>query len=333
MGVLSRVVNDGLAGPAKCPDARDTKGYPYVRILLLLALFFAGAERSQADVVLLVEQGPSIYRQAALGFERAFAKLDEVVQVEVDERGRVQGAALAALRRDPPRLVVAIGTLAARAAKESLPAGVSIVYCLALNPEQNNLVGRNIGGVALEVDLSQQFQKIQEALPGLRRLGVVYDDLTSGPLVREAGQYLGDGVQLVARQARTPREAAREIEDLLRNTLGPNDAFWLIWDPVVANPANFRRLVQLSLEYKIPLIAPARPFVEAGALISVGANYIRAGEQAGLMARQILESGSEPGAFSAQAPQEVTLTINREVQRRLGITFPPDLRAEFLGQP
>ena len=86
MGVFSRVANGGLAGPAKCPRTRDAKGYPYARTLLLLALFFAGAERSQADVVLLVEQGPSIYRQAALGFERAFAKLDDVVQVEVDER-------------------------------------------------------------------------------------------------------------------------------------------------------------------------------------------------------------------------------------------------------
>jgi ABC-type uncharacterized transport system substrate-binding protein len=159
---------------------------------------------------------------------------------------------------------------------------------------------------------------------------VVYDELTSGPLVRQARQYLGSNVQLVARDARTPQEAAREIQDLLSNVLGSEDAFWLLWDSVTANPANFRLLVELSLRYKVPLIAPARAFVEAGALISVGANYEQAGRQVAEMAQQVLRGLARPETFAAVPPAELAVTINGEVARRLGIVFPPGLRADVL---
>jgi putative tryptophan/tyrosine transport system substrate-binding protein len=284
---------------------------------------------ASAKVVLLVERGPSIYQEAALGFQRAFSGTDEIDQIYIDADARSLERSLDSLRKNPPRLVVAIGTQAARTAKDLLP-NIPILYCLALRPVENQLVGTTIGGIALDIDLAQQLESIQRALPKLRRIGVVYDELTSGPLVRQLQQHLGTNVQLVARDVRTPQEAAREIQDLLSNGLSGDDAFWLLWDSVSANPANFRLLVELSLRYKVPLIAPARPFVEAGALISVGADYERAGRQVAVMAQQVLRGQAQPGNFQAVPPAEVVVTINGEVARRLGIEFPPDLRADIL---
>ena len=51
---------------------------------------------------------------------------------------------------------------------------------------------------------------------------------------------------------------------------------------------TFRLLVDLSLKNKVPIIAPAPPFVEAGALVSVAADYEKARTRAGEMARRIL---------------------------------------------
>jgi putative ABC transport system substrate-binding protein len=295
----------------------------------LLLFCLAMPPAASAQVTLLVERGASTYQQAAQGFQQAFANTGRLEQIYVDENSRALEASLDRLRRNPPRLVVAIGTQAARIARARLP-NIPILYCLALRPVQNQLVGGNIGGIALDVALSQQFENIRKALPNLRRIGVVYDELTSGTLVRQAQQYLGSSVQLVVRDARTPQQAAREIQDLLSNVLGPADAFWLLWDSVAANPANFRLLVELGLRYKVPLIAPARPFVEAGALISVAANYEQAGRQAAVMAQQVLSGRARPETFSAVPPAEIAVTINGEVARRLGITFPPDLRADVL---
>jgi ABC-type uncharacterized transport system substrate-binding protein len=304
-------------------------GEIYRKTALLVLLCCAMAPAASARVTLLVERGPSIYQQAALGFRQAFADTDQVEQIFIDADGRPVGGSLESLRANPPRLVVAIGTQAARTARERLPS-IPILYCLALNPIQNHLVGANIGGIALDIELTQQLESIEKALPKLRHLGVVYDELTSGPLVRQLRQHLGANVQLVARDVHTPQEAAREIQDLLSNGLSGNDAFWLLWDSVCANPANFSLLVELSLRYKVPLIAPARPFVEAGALISVGPEYEQAGRQVAAMAQQVLRGQAKPGNFQAVSPAEVLVTINGEMAKRLGIEFPPDLRADIL---
>src|SRR5262249_50323532 len=158
-------------------------------------------------VAVLVESQASIYQQAARGFQQGFANVDEVEQVYLPKDGRLPEEQLESLRRSPPRLVVAIGTQAARYAKEHL-ASIPILYCLALHPIQNKLVGANIGGIALDVDLSQQFGNIQKVLPDVRRIGVVYDEMTSGQLVRHAQELLKGSVQLVPVEARTPQQAA-----------------------------------------------------------------------------------------------------------------------------
>jgi putative ABC transport system substrate-binding protein len=302
----------------------------YHRAALLTVLYCWMGPTASAQVALLVERGPSAYQQAAQGFQQAFGSPSEVQQIEVDESGRGPGQSLEILRRNPPRLVVAIGTRAARTAGERLP-NLPILYCLTLRPVQNKLVGNNIGGIVLDVELSQQFENIRKLLPGLRRIGVVYDELTSGDLVRQARSSLGPSVQVVSRNVRTPQGAERQIRELLNNVLGPGDAFWLLWDSVTANPANFALLVELSLKNKVPILAPARPFVEGGALVAVGANYEQTGHEIAGMARQVLRGQAQPGDFAAVSPTQMTVTINAEVARQLGVTIPLDLHADILG--
>ena len=297
------------------------------RALLLIA--FSGFAAASAQVALLIERGASTYQQAAQGFRNALSPPVEVTQIEIDESGRLPGNALEQLQRNRARLVIAIGTRAARAANERLP-NIPMLYCLTLRPLENQLVGMNIGGIVLDVELPQQFENARKVLPNLRRIATVYDELTSGALVRRSRRYLGTDISLLTRNARTPREASREIRDLFDNVLGPGDAFWLLWDSVTANPANFRMLVELSLKTKVPLIVPARPFVEAGALVSIGANYEDAGRQLARMAQRVLSGEAHAGDFVAVPPAELTITINGEVARKLGVPIPPGLRADIL---
>ena len=297
--------------------------------LAAVAVCIGAESASDRRVALLVESSASIYQQAALGFEKEFASAGQVQKLYLDEAQPGAEPKLEALRRDPPNLVVSIGTQAAKTARKNLP-NVALLYCLALRPHENNLVGRNIGGIALEIELSRQLDDIRKALPNVRRMGVVYDDLTSGARVEQAQQYLGSEVQLIRRVARTRQEATRAIQDLLSNALSSEDAFWLLWDPVAANPTNFRQLVELSWRYKVPIIAPARPFVEAGALFSVEPNYRKAGEQAGRLAQQVLKGELQLANVQARPPQEIVITVNGGVEQRLGISLPKNLRMEVL---
>jgi putative ABC transport system substrate-binding protein len=298
------------------------------RVIALIVLFVSIEQMASAQITLLVERGASTYQETAQSFEKNLgAPLSE--KIEVDESGQLPASVIDRWRRTPPRLVIAIGTRAARAASDRLR-NLPLLYCLTLRPNGDRLSGIDIGGMVLDADVPQQFENIRKLLPNLRRIGVVYDELNSGPLVKQARQRLAPGLQIVARNARTPREAEQEIQDFFSNVLGPGDAFWLLWDSVVANPATFRMLVELSLKYRVPLIVPARPFVEAGALISAGPNYEEAGRQLASMAQQVLAGRARPGEFRAVAASELTITINGEVARKLGVPIPRNLQADIL---
>jgi putative ABC transport system substrate-binding protein len=292
--------------------------------LICLALAFFAAPVATARVTVLVERGTSIHMQAARGFEQGFGNADEVEFAYLSGEPRELDQRIDLLRKSPPRLVVAIGTQAAMAARSRLR-DVPVVYCLALNPDKNNLVGPDVGGVRLDVDLIKQFTVLEQVLPKAQRIGIVYDEPSSGHVVRQALKTAPPTVNLLTRDARTPKQAAQFIEELMPQI----DAFWLLWDPVIANAANFKLLVDLSLKHKVALIAPASPFVEAGALLSIGADSHKAGQRTAEMAKAVL-GGQKPGEFKAESPSEMRVTINGAVARRLGISIPHDLRAEVL---
>jgi putative tryptophan/tyrosine transport system substrate-binding protein len=291
--------------------------------LLLVGWLSFAAPPKDVRVMVLTERSASFYLQALRGFKQQFTPGATVAVQYVDGDPRELNAAIDAVRKSPPVLVVAFGTQAAVAAREHLR-DVPILYCLVLNPAQHDLAGANVGGVRLEVDAFQQFTDMEKLIPQVKRIGVIYNEPSSGALVRSARASLPPGVQLIARDARDARQAAHLIEEML----GSVDAFWLLWDPVIANVSNFRLLVQLSLKNKVALVAPASPFVEAGALMSVAADYEKAGQRASEIAQLVLE-GNRVGEFR-EAPPTRVITINATVARQLGVSIPPGLRAEVL---
>jgi len=286
------------------------------RIIQALAIAFASAagQVTEVPVLLLVESPAAPYQQAAQGFEQSYAARG-YTRIQLDPDPRIRDARLAGLTS--PRLLVVIGTEAARAARRRWPA-IPLVYCLALHPRQNALTGPATGGVSMTVDPADQLGILLKLVPGLQRIGVVYDEALA------AEPQPGSIARLVRRQVRTPREAARAIQELVPQV----DAFWMLLDPVIANPANFRLLADLSLRHKVPILAPAAPFVEAGALVSVGPDYNRAGRRAAEIA-QLVVGGRRAGDFFEPSPTYV-VTINGRVARQLGVAIPRDLRANIL---
>lgn len=286
------------------------------RIIPALAIACASAagQVTETPVLLLMESLAAPYQQAAQGFEQAYPA-GGFTRVQLDPDPKIRDARLAGLTS--PRLLVVIGTEAARAARRRWPT-IPLVYCLVLHPLQNALTGPATGGVSMTVDPVDQVGILLKLLPGLQRIGVVYDEaLAAAPPLRSFPR-------LVRRQVRTPREAARALQELVPQV----DAFWMLLDPVVANPANFRLLTDLSLRHRVPILAPAAPFVEAGALVSVGPDYHRSGRRAAEIA-QLVMGGRRAGDFSEPAPAYI-VTINGRVARQLGIAIPRDLRANIL---
>src|SRR5206468_2684341 len=128
--------------------------------------------------------------------------------------------------------------------------------------------------------------------PSTKRVGVIYNPSASENVVDEADALARTaGIELVRKKAPTTKDALIAIKELESE---PIDAFLMILDPVVANDATFKILLTFSLKKRIPLVVPADPLVKAGALLSVGADYTKVGDQAWEIARRLIQGESKP---------------------------------------
>ena len=89
---------------------------------------------------------------------------------------------------------------------------------------------------------------------------------------------------------------------------------------------NSRRvqLVHLATLHKVPAAYSDRQYVDAGGLMSYGANNADAHRQVGVYAGRILK-GAKPADLPVVQSSKFELVINAETARMLGLTVPPKL--------
>jgi ABC-type uncharacterized transport system substrate-binding protein len=118
---------------------------------------------------------------------------------------------------------------------------------------------------------------------------------------------------------------ANELATAFEKTVQQQAAALLIMTDVLFNNRR-NELVALAAHYRVPTIYFQREAVEAGGLMSYGANIPDLYRQIGVYAGRILK-GDKPADLPVLQPTKVELIINLKTAKALGIDLPPTLLA------
>ena len=243
------------------------------------------------------------------------------------ERLPALAAELVALKVD----VIFVGggtrvTLAAMKATTTIP----IVFTGVGDPVESGLVtslarpGGNATGLSsLGPELvSKRIELLKQAVPGVDRVAVLW---LPGALGERTDKEMLAGVDAAARalgvkpqfvEARGPDEFVRAFWDMSNARVGA----------LTVLPSNrflreHRSLVDLAAKNRLPAVYTSREFVDAGGLMSYGANSNDLHRRAATYVDKILK-GAKPGELPVEQPIKFELVINLKTAKALGLTIP-----------
>jgi putative ABC transport system substrate-binding protein len=226
-------------------------------------------------------------------------------------------------------IIVTAGTpalVAAHAATTTTP----IVMAPGGDPVELGIVpslarpGGNVTGVtSLTADLTaKRLELLRELLPNGSRMAVLWDPNSGGAriAIRET-QANADRMRLKVRAyaARTPSDLDHAFSAIAMDRAGGLD--------VATSPMFFterRRIADLALKHRLPLIVGAREYAEAGALASYGTDYVDLFGRVATYVDKILK-GAKPADLPIEQPTRFQLVINLKTAKALGLTIPRSL--------
>jgi putative ABC transport system substrate-binding protein len=182
--------------------------------------------------------------------------------------------------------------------------------------------GGNLTGVFLDLpEISgKQLQLLRETVPGLARVGVVWEPEVGEPQLRateEAARVAGVTLNVLG-----IRRAAEVTAALDRAAGGRAQAIVVLTSPLISN--NLRQIAQLALKYRLPTTSPFTSFPSAGALMAYGPSQPEMYRLAATYVDRILR-GARAGELPIERPSRFDLVINLKTAKALGLTIPPSL--------
>jgi len=302
-----------------------------LRHLLIPLLFLAfvawptGAVASK-NVAVIMSADVDPYREALRGFKGKLEFTAIIAEYNMEgffERG--QKILTEIQTKVKPDLIFAIGTLALQVVAGQVT-DVPVVYAMVLNPP--NIVGagaKNITGASINMPVKQPIRLFKQLGPQIRRVGVIFNRANTGYLVRQADAVArAQGLQLIAKEIRSPREAIQALDSLQEEGI---DVLWILPDQTVLAPEVVQRLLLFSYRRKVPLLGLSKRQAEMGALFSLSfASSEDIGRQAGELANRIV-GGKTVAEIPYTTARRVHLTANLKAAQKLGIEIPKSILA------
>ena len=253
------------------------------------------------------------YRWAAGHFDRLPALADELVQKQV-------------------ALIVTFGGTASARAAKTATSSIPIVFSIGDDPVKLGLVtnlsrpaGNITGATNFYGELAaKQLGLLRRLVPSAAVIAIMADPN------EPAGEYQISDAQAAAKSIQQELVVFRastesEIDTAFTNLVQQHAGALLLG----ANPffvTRMSQIVSLANRYAVPVMYWRRELVEAGGLISYGANPTEIYSIIGRYAGRIL-AGAKPADLPVQLPTKFELVINLKTAKALGLDVSPQLLA------
>jgi len=339
-----------------CPPVRraDTQVGPYTRtsidipkwarplIIIIAFLGFAGVATAQQP-----KKVPRIGFLSASDATRQ-ATPSEAIRLALRALGYIEGQNIAfeyrygegkqdrypEIAAELVRLKVDIivatgGNVLVQAAKNATKTIPIVLAGAGRDPVEAGLVeslarpGGNVTGITnLTIELGgKRLELLKEAVPKVARIAVFYDPVTPGGVLelKEVLPVAARALRLTIRSWEVRDANGFESVFAAINKERP-DGLYVTSSPLMN--ANGKRIAGFALKNRLPSMYNRREAVDAGGLMSYGADLAESYRRVAYFVDRILK-GAKPADLPVEQPTKFELVINLKTAKQIGVTIAP----------
>jgi putative ABC transport system substrate-binding protein len=230
-------------------------------------------------------------------------------------------------------IVVAGGPLWVRAAKDATKTIPIVMVGLGSDPVEARLVnslarpGGNVTGLTLlATELGgKRLELLKEAVPKLARVAVLYDPAAPASVI-EVKEVLPAAARALGLTVQPWEVRDADGFDRVFTALGKQrpDGLYVPGGPLMRD--NQKLIVGFALKSRLPSVYGSTRFVEAGGLMSYGADEADSYRRVAYYVDRILK-GAKPADLPIEQPTKFEFVINLKTAKQIGLTIPPEVLA------
>jgi ABC-type uncharacterized transport system substrate-binding protein len=231
-------------------------------------------------------------------------------------------------------ILVAGGTTPIQAAKNATKTIPIVMTGTGLDPVKAGFVvslahpGGNVTGLTtLNTEIGgKRLEILKEAVPKLARIAVLHNPANPGAS-REVKEDLPPAARALGLTLRTWE--VRAVEDFDRvfaaiNKDNPHGLYVPLSGSVLR--ANVKRITNFALKSRLPSLYDETTALEAGGLISYGADVAHSYQRVAYYVDKILK-GAKAAELPVEQPTKFEFIINLKTAKQIGVTIPPNVLA------
>lgn len=182
--------------------------------------------------------------------------------------------------------------------------------------------GRNITGFFLDLPElgGKQIQFLREAVPGITKVGVLWDVNVAIPQLRAteaAAKSVGIAIE------RLGIRGLADLEPALASAMKAHvNGLVVLSSPIVY--MHRKAIAEIALKHSLASISVINHYPDAGGLMAYGPDLPEMHRRAASHIDKILK-GAKPRDLSVERPTKFELVINMKTAKALGLTFPQSL--------